>query len=177
MPKVLMVGSVPCLRRLMPGDVVVVAVFVLPAVTLPLISRQIVVSPSAEPESTRIPARAAFVAIGAATVLFRIRAVMELPESRTIAKMPGPSVPMTLLPEMSVRVRAGNADVARVVGADGDPRASDRAVGVDEVVLDRRGHGDRAVGLHLDRDAVDVPDAVRGRAVVRNVEVPLAGFG
>ena len=63
----------------MPGDVVDVSVFVLPAVTLPLTFTHTVVCRSAEPESTRMPARAAFVAIGAATVLFRIRAVMELP--------------------------------------------------------------------------------------------------
>ena len=44
-PKVLMAGSVPCLRRLIPGDVVAVPLFVLPAVVLPLISRQSVVSP------------------------------------------------------------------------------------------------------------------------------------
>src|SRR5688572_14524659 len=99
MPNVLIVGSVPCLRRLMPGDVVLVAELVLPAVVLPLISRQSVVSPVDEPESTRIPARAAFVVIGAATVLLRTLAVIVLPESRTIGKMPGPSVPMTLLPE------------------------------------------------------------------------------
>jgi hypothetical protein len=60
------------------------------------------VSPTAEPESTRIPARAALVVNGAATVLLRARAVIVLLEPRTIGKMPGPSVPITLLPEISV---------------------------------------------------------------------------
>ena len=77
-------------------------VLVLPAVVLPLISRHSVVSPWAEPESARIPARAAFVVIGAATVLLITRAVIVLPESRTIGKMPGPSLPITLLPEIIV---------------------------------------------------------------------------
>jgi hypothetical protein len=45
MPNVLTFGSVPCLRRLMPGEVVPVPLLVLPAVVLPLISRQSVVSP------------------------------------------------------------------------------------------------------------------------------------
>jgi hypothetical protein len=86
----------------MPGDVVLVALLVLPAVVLPLISRHVFVLPTEEPESTRMPARAAFVVIGAATALLRPRAVMVLLEARTIGKMPGPSVPITLLPEISV---------------------------------------------------------------------------
>src|SRR6266550_5454757 len=102
MPNVLTVGSVPCLRRLMPGEVVLVAVFVLPAVELPVIFRHMVVSPTAEPESTRMPARADDVVIGAATVLLRTLAIIVLFEPRTIGKMPGPSVPITLLPEMVV---------------------------------------------------------------------------
>ena len=40
------------------------------AVVLPEMLRQSVVSPAAEPESTRMPARAAVVVAGAATVLF-----------------------------------------------------------------------------------------------------------
>ena len=167
-----MAGSVPCLRRLIPGDVVAVSLFVLPAVVLPLISKHIVVSPVADPESTRIPARAAFVVIGAATTLLRTRAVIVLPESRTIGKIPGPSVPITLLAEINV-VWVPAPRSVRVVGADGDARASDRAVGVDEVVLNRRCHRDRAVDLDLDRDAVDVPESARRGAVVGDVEVPL----
>ena len=75
MPNVLVVATVPCLRRLMPGDVVLVAVFVLPKVVFPLISRQTVALPEAEPESTRIPARAAVVVFGAAAELFKILVV------------------------------------------------------------------------------------------------------
>ena len=97
MPNVLTAGSVPCLRRLIPGDVVAVAVFVLPAVVFSLISRQRVVSPAAEPESARIPARAALVAIGAATVLLSTFAVTELLEAETTTKIPGPSVPIYLV--------------------------------------------------------------------------------
>jgi hypothetical protein len=69
MPKVLTLETVPCLRRLMPGDVVAVLVLVLPAVVLPLISAHGVVLPAEEPESTRRPARAAVVVFGAASVL------------------------------------------------------------------------------------------------------------
>src|SRR5207248_2337992 len=91
-----------CLRRLIPGEVVLVALFVLPAVVLPLICKHSVVLPTAEPESTRIPARAADVVIGAATVLLSTFAIIVLFEPRTIGKMPGPSVPITLLPEIVV---------------------------------------------------------------------------
>ena len=69
-PKTLV--PVVCLRRLMPGEVVDVPVFVLPAVTLLVISRQTVLLLPVEPESTRMPARAALVVFGAARVLFLI---------------------------------------------------------------------------------------------------------
>src|SRR5919109_1378132 len=105
----LVVETVPCLRRLIPGDVVAVAVFVLPAVVFPEMLRQSVVSPAADPESTRMPARAAVVVAGAATVLFWIFWLSVQLEFRAIAKIPGPSVRLTLLPlivEVSVPVSA-----------------------------------------------------------------------
>ena len=51
--------------------------------------------------------------MGAATVLLRTLAIMVLPEARTIGKMPGPSVPITLLPEIRRRVGTG----ARLFGS------------------------------------------------------------
>ena len=71
-------------------------------------------------------------------------------------------------------MRARSADAAGVVRADGDAGAADGAVRVDEVVLTVVVTVDGPVGLELDRDAVDVADAVGRRAVVRDVVVALA---
>src|SRR5687767_982126 len=68
MPNLFKLGSVACLRRLMPGDVVLVPVLVLPPVVLPLTRKHAVVLPTADPESSRIPGLAAIVVFGAATV-------------------------------------------------------------------------------------------------------------
>src|SRR5688572_25678465 len=69
-PKTLV--PVVCLRRLIPGEMVPVPLFVLPAVVLPLMFRHTVLLLPVEPESTRMPARAEFVVLGAASVLFMI---------------------------------------------------------------------------------------------------------
>src|SRR5882724_12501620 len=110
MPKMFAAVLVPCLRRLIPGDVCAVPVLVLPPVVLPLILAHTVVLPEAEPESTRMPARDAVVVAGAATVLPRIFALGVQFEFRAIAKMPGPSVWLTLFP-LIVVVRSALAVV------------------------------------------------------------------
>jgi hypothetical protein len=61
-PKTLTAAFVPCLRIPMP------VLTPLPALVLPVIDRQMLVSPAALPESTRMPLR--FARVGAATVLF-----------------------------------------------------------------------------------------------------------
>ncbi len=53
MPNLFRFGSVACLRRLIPGDVVPVPVLVLPPVVLPLTRKHAVVLPTADPESSR----------------------------------------------------------------------------------------------------------------------------
>ena len=66
----------------------------------------------ADPESTRMPARAAFVVLGAATVLLRMWASMvavDVPRART--KMPGPSVPLMLLPLIVITTCASSVVV------------------------------------------------------------------
>src|SRR5215218_8539841 len=99
MAKVSMAPPDDSLRRLMPGDFEPVPLLVLPAVVLPWMSRQSVTSLPDEPESTRMPARAALVVSGAATLLFETLAFIVHcePAPRAMTKMPGPSVLMMLL--------------------------------------------------------------------------------
>ncbi|PYR55309.1 MAG: hypothetical protein DMF85_19870, partial [Acidobacteria bacterium] len=98
MPNVLIVGFVPCFRRLMPGDVVAVARLVLPAVVLPVMFAHKVVSPTEDPESTLMPALAAVVVFGAAKVLSLIVTFNVQDDPLAIAKMSGPSFWLTWLP-------------------------------------------------------------------------------
>jgi hypothetical protein len=98
-PNTCVVDTVPSLRSPIPGAVFDASP--LPADVLPEISRHTVVLVAVvSPESIRIPGRKP--ASGAATVLLRMRAVIEVLPSRTAARMPLASVLLMLLPEIVV---------------------------------------------------------------------------
>jgi hypothetical protein len=98
------------LRKLIPGEVVAVAMFVLAAVVFPEMLRQSVVSPADDPESTRMPARAALVAIGAATVLLRrgpLAFDADPPDERAVTLLHSHDPKLPRSPGAQLRSRAG----------------------------------------------------------------------